>query len=62
MLGAGLSAYWKIKLGRTTIYLAIVLYEKIVSRTVGRLASKGAQSRRTSDLSQPFVVYGLFVY
>jgi len=59
LLGAGLSAYVKDKLGEQTDLFSDVLYEKIF-RPLG-LSQVSAQSRRTSDLNgQPFVGYGLF--
>jgi CubicO group peptidase (beta-lactamase class C family) len=59
LLGAGLSAYVKDKLGQQTDLFSNVLYEKIF-KPLG-LSQITAQSRRTSDLnSQPYVGYGLF--
>jgi CubicO group peptidase (beta-lactamase class C family) len=59
LLGAGLSAYVKEKLGKTADLFSDVLYEKIF-KPLG-LSQVSAQSRRTSDLSgQPYVGYGLF--
>jgi CubicO group peptidase (beta-lactamase class C family) len=59
LLGAGLSAYVKEKLGKKADLFSDVLYEKIF-KPLG-LSQVSAQSRRTSDLNgQPYVGYGLF--
>tara|TARA_R110002153_G_scaffold3042_3_gene14387 strand:+ start:18486 stop:20195 length:1710 start_codon:yes stop_codon:yes gene_type:complete len=59
LLGAGLSAYIKKKMGKHTDLFDDILYEKIF-KPLG-LSQVSAQSRRTTDLNnQPYVGYGLF--
>ena len=59
LLGAGLNAFLKSKLGNNADLFNDVLYDKIF-KPLG-LSQVSAQSRRTSDLKgQPYVGYGLF--
>ncbi|WP_339723148.1 serine hydrolase domain-containing protein [uncultured Paraglaciecola sp.] len=59
LLGAGLTAYVKDKLGEQTNLFNNVLYEKIF-KPLG-LSQVASQSRRTTDLdNQAYVGYGLF--
>lgn len=59
LLGVGLAAYTKDKLGEQTDLFSDVLYEKIF-KPLG-LSQVTSQSRRTEDVNnQPYVGYGLF--